>query len=208
MAEDAIKMLAEEGRINQAARLRKEVAESFEQQYEFEVAAEEYQKAAQLFEMEEGVSFANQCYVKAADLMVMTKDVNYEKVITLYEKVITEYLKKDILKGSAKALVMKVWLWFLAHDDLTGAKSRYNNFSLEDPGFGSSREGDLLSSIFTTKETNDADMFLKTIHGYTRITPFDKVVNQIVVHIKDTFSGFDGLNLAGKDEGDNEPDFT
>lgn len=108
MAEDAIKMLAEEGRINQAARLRKEVAESFEQQYEFEVAAEEYQKAAQLFEMEEGVSFANQCYVKAADLMVMTKDVNYEKVITLYEKVITEYLKKDILKGSAKALVMKV----------------------------------------------------------------------------------------------------
>ena len=49
MAEDAIKMLAEEGRINQAARLRKEVAESFEQQYEFEVAAEEYQKAAALF---------------------------------------------------------------------------------------------------------------------------------------------------------------
>mmetsp|Transcript_33821 Transcript_33821/g.39013 ORF Transcript_33821/g.39013 Transcript_33821/m.39013 type:complete len:109 (-) Transcript_33821:135-461(-) len=108
MAEDAIKMLAEESRINQAARLRKDVAESFEQQYEFEVAAEEYIKAAALFDMEESTSFANQCNVKAADLMVMLKDVNFENVISLYEKVVTEYLKKDILKGSAKTLVVKV----------------------------------------------------------------------------------------------------
>lgn len=60
MAEDAIHMLAEEGRLNQAARLRKEVAENFEQQYEYEIAVQEYEKAAQLYEMEDGVSFANQ----------------------------------------------------------------------------------------------------------------------------------------------------
>lgn len=108
MAEEAIKMLAEEGRINQAARLRKEVAENYEQQYEFEAAAEEYQRAAQLYEMEESVSFANQCYVKAADLLVLLKEVNFETVINLYEKVISEYMKKDLLKASAKNLVMKV----------------------------------------------------------------------------------------------------
>ena len=30
----------------------------------------------------------------------------------------------------------------------------------------------------------------------------------LIVHIKDGFTGFEGLNLAGKDEGDGEPDFT
>ena len=60
MAEDAIHMLSEEGRLNQAARLRKEVAENYEQQYEYEQAAVEYEKAASLYEMEDSISFANQ----------------------------------------------------------------------------------------------------------------------------------------------------
>jgi alpha-soluble NSF attachment protein len=93
MAEEAIRMLAEEGRINQAARLRKEVAENFEQQYEYEQAWIEYEKAAALYEMEESISFANQWYVKQADLMVLLKEVNFEKVIQTYEKVVCEYMK-------------------------------------------------------------------------------------------------------------------
>lgn len=60
MSESAIMLLAEEGRLNQAARLRKEVAENYEQQYEYEQAVKEYQSAAQLYEMDDGVSFANQ----------------------------------------------------------------------------------------------------------------------------------------------------
>lgn len=108
MAEDAIRMLAEDGRLNQAARLRKEVAEAYEAEYDFEESAKHYMKAAELYMMEDGVSFANQCYVKAADIMIMLKDVNYEEVISIFEKVIDEYLKKDLLKASAKSLVVKV----------------------------------------------------------------------------------------------------
>lgn len=208
MAEDAIRNLAEEGRINQAARLRKEVAENYEQQYEYETAAVEYEKAAQLYEMEESISFANQWYVKAADLMVMLKDVNFEKVINTYEKVITEYMKKDLLKGSAKNLIVKVWLCYLANDDLIGARNRSQNFALEDPGFGNCREGDLLNSIYTAKEACDEDQFQKELHNYARITPFDKVVTQLLVHVKETFGVGGGLNLAGNDEKDEEPDFT
>lgn len=210
MAEDAIQMLAEEGRINQAARLRKEVAENYENEYEYEAAAEEYKKAAHLYEMEESVSFANQCNVKAADLMVMCKDVNFEEVINTYEKVITEYLKKDLLKASAKNLVVKVWFCYLANDDLVGARNRYQNFTLEDPGFGGSREGDLLSNVFTAKEQNDLDMFQKTLHNYSRITAFDKVNTQILVHVKDSFNTMGtGIDLTGKEGTTNEePDFT
>lgn len=97
----------------------------------------------------------------------------------------------------------------MANDDLIGAKNRHQNFCLEDPGFSNSREGDLLTSLFTAKETNDEDMFQKELHNYARITPFDKVNTQILVHVKDTFGGMQGLNLAGKDEPeDKEPDFT
>ena len=108
MAEGAIRMLAEDGRINQAARLRKEVAEAYEAEYDLENAAKHFKKAAELYLMEEGTSFANQCFVKAADISVMLKDVNYEEVISTYEKVIYEYMKKDLLKSSAKNLVVKV----------------------------------------------------------------------------------------------------
>ena len=41
------------------------------------------------------------------------------------------------------------------------------------------------------------------IHEYNGITTFDKVVNQILVYIKNGFSGFNRLNLAGIDEEDN-----
>lgn len=210
MAEEAIQMLAEEGRISQAARLRKEVAENFEQQYEYEQAVIEYEKAAQLYEMEDGVSFANQWYVKAADLMVMLKEVNFEKAIQTYNKVINEYMKKDILKSSAKSLVMKEWLCYMANDDLVGAKNRYQNFSFEDVAFANSREGDLLSNLFTAKEMNDVDTFQKTLAEHNRITPLKKEETQILVHVKDTFGGLgDGLNLAGNDDADEkEPDFT
>ena len=40
-------------------------------------------------------------------------------------------------------------------------------------------------------------------YEYIRITSYDKVVNQIVVHIEDGFSSYDGLNLAGINEADN-----
>lgn len=141
--------------------------------------------------------------------MCMLKDVNFETAINTYEKVITEYMKKDLLKASAKTLVLKVCLLFMANDDVVGAKNRYQNFSLEDPGFASSREGDLLTNLFTAKEMNDVEMFQKTLHGYARITPFDKVITQILVHVKDTFGNVAGLNLAGNDDtGNNEPDFT
>lgn len=98
----------------------------------------------------------------------------------------------------------------MANDDLVGAKNRYSSFSIEDPSFSNSREGDLLSGLFSAKEVSDLEQFEKTLHNYARITPFDKVNTQLLVHVKDSFSGIAGLNLDGndKDDGDKMPDFT
>jgi len=96
----------------------------------------------------------------------------------------------------------------MANDDLVGAKNRYSSYSVEDPGFSNSREGDLLSSLFNAKEANDIDQFEKTLHNYARITPFDKVSTQLLVHVKETLQGITGLNLDGKDKGAKELDLT
>ena len=47
-------------------------------------------------------------------------------------------------------------------------------------------------------------MILKQSMNIKRITSYDKVGNQIELHMQDSFSGFDGLNLAGINESDNE----
>ena len=47
-------------------------------------------------------------------------------------------------------------------------------------------------------------MLLKQSMNIKRITSYDKVGNQIELHMQDSFSGFDGLNLAGINESDNE----
>ncbi|CAI2376770.1 unnamed protein product [Moneuplotes crassus] len=210
LAEETIVILSEDGRLDQAARLRKEVAESYEQQAEYPQAILEYEKAAQLYEMEDTHSFASQCYVKEADLMVMVKEADLVKIIQTYEKVINEYLKKDMLKSSSKGLVLKVCLCYLANDDLVGAKNRHHTFSQEDATFSNSREGELLSSLFTAKELKDVDLFQKTLHDYNKITPLKKEETQLLVQIKDSFPSLgEDLNLAGGDDfEEKEPDFT
>lgn len=57
---------------------------------------------------------------------------------------------------------------------------------------------------------NSVEMFEKTLHGYARITPFDKVNTQLLVHVKDSLTGISGLNLDGNDDkgGNSVPDFT
>lgn len=115
-----------------------------------------------------------------------------------------------MLKSSAKGLVLKVCLCYLANDDLVGAKNRHQTFSQEDAAFSNSREGELLSSLFTAKDLKDVDLFQKTLHDYNKITPLKKEETQLLVQIKDSFPSLgEDLNLAGGDDfEEKEPDFT
>lgn len=120
------------------------------------------------------------------------------------------YLWKDILKSSAKPIIIKLCFCFLAFDDLIGAKKKFNFYLGEDPTLMSSWEGELVDGLLTAKEENDREKFDKTLKGYTRITPFGKVENAILSHVVDLFDGVGtgqeqlGEELKLDDEG--EPD--
>lgn len=123
--------------------------------------------------------------MKTADLQCTCSKPNWAEIIPIYEKVIRNYLKKDILKSSAKPIMIKVCLCFLAFDDLVGAKKKYNFYCGEDPQFLGSREGELVDGLMRAKEESSREMFDKTLKGHTRITPFGKVENAILAHIVD-----------------------
>ena len=116
--------------------MKKDHGEHLEDQGEVELAAKAYFDSGKLFEKEDlSQSSANQVFLKSADLYCTLNKPNWAEIIPIYEKVIKNYLKKDMLKGSAKPLMIKVCMCFLAFDDLTGAKKRYNYFCGEDPQF-------------------------------------------------------------------------
>ena len=213
-AEKTIEMLSKDGKFDQAARMRKEIAEFLESDKEYGEAAKEYEKAAKLYEIDDRVSFAIQCKVKAADLIIITDEPDYAKAIELYDNVISEYMKKDTLKGSAKSLMIKVWLCHLANDDLVAAQNKYTDFCSDDTSFINGREGVFVSNMLKIKESNDVDAFQKNCFQYNKITPFDKQLTKILEKVKDRLDPVKNLNLDGNDDNEDEvlkdqvPDFT
>ena len=117
----AVDMLAKAGRLSMAARLRKQIAEIYEQDEMLELSATSYQQAAELFEMDNGESTANQCLLKVAELLTLTSlepatVLRAIKVTTrqVYDQVGNKYLLHNLTKFSAKDLFFRVALLHLA----------------------------------------------------------------------------------------------
>eukprot|EP00826_Nyctotherus_ovalis_P026316 TRINITY_DN2057_c0_g1_i14.p1 TRINITY_DN2057_c0_g1~~TRINITY_DN2057_c0_g1_i14.p1 ORF type:complete len:220 (+),score=64.90 TRINITY_DN2057_c0_g1_i14:78-737(+) len=112
--ERAIQCYCTTGSIRMGARYAKQVAEWYEADYEYELAIEYYLKASELQNIEASDSFGLQCSIKAADLMVLSKEEKYVEAIKKYEEAAKQYLKNTLLKGTAKDLIMKELLLYLA----------------------------------------------------------------------------------------------
>lgn len=117
----AVDMLARGGRLSMAARLRKQIAEIYEQDEMLEASAANYQQAAELFEMDNGESTANQCLLKVGELITLTSletatVLRAIKVLPtqIYDQVGTKYLLHNLTKFSAKDLFFRVTLLHLA----------------------------------------------------------------------------------------------
>lgn len=111
------------GRISSAAGLAKEIAESLEEEYDFEEAVLAYEKAGELYQMEEQTTQANTMIIKASDLRILTRNFSLLSAsIKQYDRVGKKYLTISLIRSSAKDLFFKAVLCYLANDDLVGAK--------------------------------------------------------------------------------------
>ena len=186
LSEKSVLAFCKEGRISQAARIKREMGETLEEMAEIEKAAKSYRDAGRLYEKENQPSQANQNFLKAADLFCLTKNTDWAETIVVYENVIKSYLKKDMLRSSAKGIMLKCLLCYLAHDDAVGAERKFTQFQSEDPGLRGAREGEFLAAVIDAKKDSLREVFDSAVTEYTRITPFHKVETAILATVADT----------------------
>lgn len=146
-----------------------------------------YDKAAQMYEMDSNDLQVNQMRNKWADLTILSKptgQLDFAKIIKVYEKIGFKYLSQGAIRGMAKDYFLKAGLCYLANEDLIGLKSALENYSLEDTTFETDRKKKFLSVILTACEARDRDLFAVTMQSYQKITPMDKVQTKLAVKIK------------------------
>jgi len=119
----AVNQLSVSGRISQAARLRKQIAEIYEQEQNISQAVDNYKQAAELFQMDNSDSTANNCWLKVAELstlesfsvQVATEAIRV-RFTQIFERVGIAFLAHNLTKYSAKDCFFKASLIFLALD--------------------------------------------------------------------------------------------
>ena len=105
----------------------------------------------------------------------------------IYEKVAFKYLTIPLLKPNAKPLFLKACICHLANDDLVGAKKACEVYMNEDPSFDGDRAQKLVKAITQTIEDKDEQGNQKVLFEYNKITPFDKILQKLLIAMKDNY---------------------
>lgn len=133
-------LYCQENRIGYAAKLKKQIAEIYEQDYEFTLALKHYQEAADLFYAEnDSSSDYNNTRLKVAELCVSQAEVDYVKAIKIFEEVGDKYLENKLTEPSAKNLYFKACLCFLANEDTVGCNLALEKYLEKSPSFNNTR---------------------------------------------------------------------
>jgi len=196
----AITLLCDNGRLTQAAKLSKEVAELFEQEIEGNetaaLAVESYQQAAELFEMERANSQASTCKAKVAELLSAAMDPpDLIRAAKIYEDLGKQCLDNNLLKYNAKGYFLQAVLCHLGNGDSIAASQATQRYDSWDYTFGDSREGKFGSSLIECLENFDSEGFATACFEFDRITKLDPWKTSLLVQIKRSVesSGDDGL---------------
>lgn len=104
------------------------------------------------------------------------------------------YLKVGLLKGSAKDLILKALLLYLAIEvfkdllqDNIGASRCLEKFKEEDPSLEGSRECNLVEGIMKALEEKNSEEFEQLLYNYHKITPLDKLKTKVLLKVKEQF---------------------
>merc|ERR1712194_722423 len=187
-------MLCDSGRLNQAAKLSKEIAEMYENDSTAVVdetvdptvlAIESFQQASDLFEMENAKSQASQCRAKVAELSSAQLDPpDLLKGAEIYEKLGRECLESNLLKYNAKGYFLQSCLCHLANGDAIAASQSLNRFGSLDYTFGESREGKFSSGLIDAMENFDSETFATICFEFDRISKLDPWKTSMLVKVR------------------------
>lgn len=207
----AVTLLCDAGRLNQAAKLSKQIAEIFEN--DSAAAAEEgggsgtvsaaiasYQQAAELFELEQAKSQASSCLQKVAELSSGALDPpELLRASEIYESLGRQCLESNLLKYNAKAHFLNGILCHLANGDSIGASQALARFDGLDYTFGDSREGKFAQQLVECVEQFDPEGYATACFEYDRISKLDPWKTSMLVKVKRSIE-----DSTGGGEGDDD----
>mmetsp|Transcript_15103 Transcript_15103/g.12817 ORF Transcript_15103/g.12817 Transcript_15103/m.12817 type:complete len:301 (+) Transcript_15103:55-957(+) len=183
----AVEALCNDRRISSAARLKKQIAEQYEQEKNYLLAAKNYQDAVDLYDMEgESQTTQMNLLLKIPELKILAEE-NKEHIIEgikIYEKVGMKFMENKLTKGSAKDLWFRICLLHLLNDDTVGSENATEKYSDEDPAFPTSREYKLVKALINTIEEKNPQAFSDECYEFNTIIPLDRWKTTVLNRIK------------------------
>lgn len=195
----AVEALCSDGKITQAARVKKSIGETYESEKQYVLAAKNYQDAVDLYQTEgESNTTTNNILLKVPELRILAEE-NREHIaegIKIYEQVANKYLEHKLTAPSAKDLFFRASILHLANDDSVGASNALEKYTDVDPTFATSRECKFIRGLIKAIESKDVQAFSDECWEFNNITPLDRwkttVLNRAKTHleksIKEEFS--------------------
>lgn len=191
--QSAVSLLCDNGRLMQAAKLSKQIAELFETDETDEdgdhtrvtLAIENYEQAADLFATENANSQRSQCLAKVAELCsAALEPPDLLRAAGLYDELGRSCLESNLLKFNAKGYFLQAVLCHLANADSIGAAQSMSKYESLDYTFGDSREGKFSRNLIDCVEGFDAEGFATACFEFDRITKLDPWKTSILVRVK------------------------
>ena len=197
---DAVALYTDNGRITQAAKLSKEIAELYESEQLDEneksyivLAIESYEQASELFGMEDSKSSSSQCLAKIAELCSAVLDPpDFLRASQIYDDLGRRCLDSNLLKFNAKGHFLHSVLCHLASGDAVGAQQAMQKYENLDYTFAESREGKFARQLIECVDGYDAEGFSTACFEYDRISKLDPWKTSVLVKVKRAIDGGDG----------------
>mmetsp|Transcript_14243 Transcript_14243/g.15698 ORF Transcript_14243/g.15698 Transcript_14243/m.15698 type:complete len:302 (-) Transcript_14243:270-1175(-) len=196
--ERGIEGFIHQGRFNQAARSRKNIAQIYEQDRAFDLAGNHYKIASEHFAMEaNSESDQNQCLMKWAELSTYDETNDLVEPIKVYEEIGEKALTNNLLKHGAAGHFHKACLLNLANNDIVGAREASERYCDLDPNYASGRSYKLTEAVFKAIDDNKVESFQDTLFDYNKITPLSKWEETMFLRIKKLYFPSTGAVAGG-----------
>ncbi len=194
-------MLCDAGRLTQAAKLSKEIAELYENETDADatmLAIENYEQASELFGMENSTSQQSQCLAKVAELCSAQKDPpDLLRAAQIYDELGRQCLDSNLLKYNAKGYFLQAIFCHLANGDSIAAQQAQTKYGHLDFTFSDSREGKLCAKLIECMEQFDSEGFSTACYEYDRISKLDPWKTTLLVKVKRSIDDQAGGEMVG-----------
>lgn len=198
----AISIYTDMGRLNQAARQLKEVAEINEKQGLKEESIQFYEQAADLFETDNSTSEASKCKLKIAEFAAELGQ--YKRSVELYEGEARRAVENNLLKFSARGYLLNAticYMCFCSPDDLEIKVAKYKDLDLQ---LRDSREAMLMDQMlesFQHLDNTSVKRFEAALAEFDRMIRLDAWRTKILLVVKKRLE-----SMAEGGEDDSEED--